>query len=415
MKRLLVLALAALLVPAVASAKKKKRHPFVHESLGDGWFFVLPAKARVGCGYTNGAGSLDVEGAELDLSLRVRPELRLRTTAARIALELGYRHAETFGYSLREGRFDAGLSASARLGAGFRGGARGDLAYVWRPAWPDLYQPILGERGEPTGLLGETDRYSHFDLGGEGWVGWRASKAFEIDLYGGYRDRRYRIDPAFDAVLAPTHVVPFTSYRIAGGARADGRIDLFRWLVDLGLESIHYRYQYARDRETGLTHAGPGGPIANPLQRFFRVSIREKNRFWIRALRTHAGIGLYYGHNEDIFEGYYSYDDFGGEVSIRVRPIGALAIEAEYEPIARRYGNSSKPNGERTAAFHRALLRVEYGFWRRRLTPFLEASLRVSSTNFPDYVPFENPPGQLYDIDFDYLNVRALAGLELEL
>ena len=64
---------------------------------------------------------------------------------------------------------------------------------------------------------------------------------------------------------------------------------------------------------------------------------------------------------------------------------------------------------------HRALLRLEYGLWRRRVTPFVEASLRASSTNFVDYVPFENPSGQPSAIDFDYLNLAARVGVELEL
>ncbi len=387
MRRALLIALVPLLIAA-------KRHPLVHESVGDGWFFVLPAKARLGLGYQNGSGSLDVEGGAAELAIAARPELRLRTTAARIALDLGYRHVETFGYRLREGRFDAGLIASAKLGAGFRVGAQADLLYVWRPQWLDLYQQ-----------LATTDRYTHLDLGGEGAVGWRASKLFAIDLYGGYRDRAYRIDPAYDGVLDPTHVPPFSSWSAGGGARVEGAAAIVRWLADLRLESIRYRYLYARDAITGLTHSGPGDPPSNPLQRFLRLTLREKNRLWIRDARLHLGVGVLYRHNQDTFAGYYTFDDFGGELSLRFNPFGRFGIEADYEVVGRRYGNSSKPEGDRTAAFHRALLRLEYAFWKRRVTPFIEGALATSSTNFPDYV----------DIDFDYENFSAIGGIELSL
>ena len=60
-----LLLLLLLLFPAPAAAKKKK-HPLVHQSLGDGWFLLLPMKARVGLGWVDGVSYRDETGAGLD-------------------------------------------------------------------------------------------------------------------------------------------------------------------------------------------------------------------------------------------------------------------------------------------------------------------------------------------------------------
>ncbi len=283
---------------------------------------------------------------------------------------------------------------------------------VLRPNWPDLYQP------RADGSLVPTDRFSYFErvltigvtLGRPAFRG-RAEYAYSLS--------DYRDDPSFEPIERPNHIPPGdhdehqARLSLRGGARS----------LKLGgsvlVEQRSYFYQFARDAETGKTHAGPGGPPPNPLLRTVKVEPALELR-WSPSKAFVLKPVLAYAVMTDTFEGYFSYTAPRPSVEVEWSPTSRFRIAAEIESESRRYGPGSYAAGPDHPA-------LDYGDRRmdERLRATLTMSYRVAPswdfvldahgvrrrTNFPSYVPYVNPAEQPYDIDWDYDNASVVFGV----
>jgi hypothetical protein len=110
-------------------------------------------------------------------------------------------HRETPGASERETRGGLDLDARYKAGPDFRLDLEGGLRFSNRPGWLDEYQPT------PTGL-GPTDRYGHLDLRLGAAITAIPLRHQHLRVGLRYTHLDYVDDPAYNAVDAPTHLVP---------------------------------------------------------------------------------------------------------------------------------------------------------------------------------------------------------------
>lgn len=408
-----------------ARRKATRDRSLMYWHLGGQWFMEVPLRAEVAGAFVDGSTYRRVRGGALDVSVSAAPEIRWRGGRFHVAGHVGHDRRETFGYHLPEATTLGSLGVGGRVARRLTLDVRGDVRWVQRPEWPDPYQPLLGVGGEPTGSLKATNRFSFLDLGGTVTLRWRAAKAIKVEASLGYLDRRYEHDPAYDGLVAPTHLAPGDVGRLIGSAGVAGRHGRWRWDVETRIEWLDYRYAFARDPVTGLTHAVPGGEPANPLQDFVRVALRHSGRVSLPA-RTSLSWEAGYLRNEDVHHGYYTWNDLEAGLGFSARPVAGLGIRAGAEARLRWYtsdgygasaGHPTLDGGASLRAEQRIGLgaRMEYATWKRRLRPFVEASWTWNRTNFPDYEPWVNPVGMPYRIDFDWQNIAVRGGLELRL
>ena len=334
---------------------------------------------------------------------------------------MAFNHRETLGFDLPETRLSAGLETEARLTRRWHLDAQGSLGTVLRPGWSDPYQPVLDASGQPTGL-GSTDRYGYDQLRAGLGAGWHP-RAYALRLRGSIERRVYHNEPAWDPILAPTHLVPFDRDTHAVTAHGAGR-----WLrghlkarLRLDVAWTERPFERARDARTGLTHAGLGGEPANPARRDRALGGHLRLGYWWKALASRLRLGGGYQRTEDLFDGYYTHDTWRAGADLRVRPGARLAVEVGYELRLWRYTDDGYAEGPdhppldggealRAARRHALSARVERRSRRPDLTPFLEARWASTATNFPDYEPYVFPANQAYDVPFDHEDLRVELG-----
>jgi len=408
--------------PALA---EKGRHELLRWKLADRWWLAVPLAAEAASGWFDGVRSRQVRGAAFDLEAAAGPELRYLKDRFRVRLEASHRRRETVGASVPEATTLGRLTISGRPVRALTLEGLGGVRLTQRPGWPDLYQPLLDDAGERTGDLASTDRYGFRDLDGRIGARWQASRAFSVAVRAAVQERTYAHDPAYDDLVRPTHVVPADRLRVRGALLARAAAAWWRGTLNFDVDWLAYRFLFARDAGTGLTHSPPGGDPANPLQRFVRAAFLHRSRVRLPWLGAWAEAGLGYGRNQDLHDGYYTWDALEARASAGLRPLKRLRLVLDWSGTFRWYGDDGYQPGPTHPALddgarrreHRseARARLAWDVWRRRVTPFLEASWIHRTTNFPDYEPWTNPPGYPYAIDFDYDNVAVRAGVRVEL
>jgi hypothetical protein len=336
-----------------------------------------------------------------------------RVGPLRLELPLEYQQLHLPGGKLAEYRPSAIFRATLRHFRSVHPYVAAEVAAVSRPRWPDLYQPL------PNGELLRTDRFSYwqrrFELGAQALLG-RSAKARAVFRYS-LLD--YRQDPAFLPVDEPNHLTPSDHQELAlklglgitlGPARL--RFSLDGWQRD-------YFFVFARDRQTGKTHAGPRGLPPNPL---YRLRGAEPELGF--ALRLPFGLArAAYGAQlaDDTFQGYYSSLTHHPSLGLRWSATKHLNIELGAELLLRRYGPDSYAAG-------RSHPPLEFGDRRvdRTGSVQLEAAWKLSSelalvaggkltrrsTNFPDYEPGIFPRSARYDVPWDYDNWQLSLGAQ---
>jgi hypothetical protein len=392
---------------------KKKRTPKPPDPLrSDG--LHLRGRARIGAGAQHGQRERPDDFAPLSAGGMLEPSLR--AGALVLALPLALEQRETPGAQLRRTRGSAQLQADYRIARPLRVSAFARLAFTLRPDWPDLYQPVGSDHRA-------TDRYSYWTRSaGLGLTVHPARKHWLRADYD-YALADYATDPAFDAIGRPNHLTPFDydkhtldidyHYSTGGvrlGAGASGFLrDSF--------------FVFARDAHTGFTHAGPGGPPANPLQRLRGLTPRVELKLDLVADRL--ALELRYAHElqEDTFAGYYSFAGPNPRLALLIDPLPSLQLHAAVELWLRRYG----PDSYRQGIGHPPLDNGDRRYDRRVQAslggelalggPFaltLDARYTHRRTNFPDYEPAVFPASQAYAIDWDYDDLLIAAGLQAE-
>jgi len=415
MKRVLLVMLAATAAlaeeeaePAPAGATPEAKAP------AEAGAPAVEARVNAAAGGFNGwnvrrqAGGLAEVGGALDVSLE--------RGALTLDVPLRASHRQSIGTSLTESKGSAAVEGQWRTGwRHLRLSAALGVLGVWRPNWPDLYQPL------GNGDYAPTSRYSHVD----GIVTLQAAAKPLAHQHGRLKYRFTHStspqDPAFDAFVRPMHLTPMdadvneldASWRYLGkGWAASARVDTFlrfdRWL-------------FSRDAGTGLTHANPGGPPPNPLQTF--AGAEPSLELEGELLDGKLKLGVRYGYEvvRDLFDGYYSFDGHHPRLQVRWRAPLDVELSLQLEAWLRGYG----PNGYAAGGNHPPLAwgdhRVDNrvaatleGRYPLKPQLALTAKFRVvnRATNFPDYVPYTYPATAGYDIKWSYTNVLATAGAE---
>ena len=403
--------------------RKKKKGParLMRWRLGEELRLRVPATLTLRGGQLEGEGSRALSGPFGAATLKAQVALRRRGERWRLYLPIRYSHRETVGYSL--GYRD--LSVGARFKPSKKTAYHLTGRFMLRPDWPDLYQPAVDGLGQPTGELLGTDRYSYtrIELGARHDYRlpsrWRMRARAQV-----YADL-FAIDPAYDPANRPTHLVPKSVTGGAVSARLRGRIfGGLREQVDARVELKHYLHTFSRDAQTGRTHAGAGGAPPNPYQTFVTSSVLTRTSHWLKGPKLRLIGRAGYTFNADTYEGYYSYHRLELGAAIRWVPTSWARLSLSYSWLPSYYTDSGYAAGGshlplddggdlRWSTTQRASARLEFKLWRGQVTPFAHASWLQRDTNFPDYEPFVNPASQPYTIDFDYVNLRAEAGVRL--
>lgn len=399
--------------PTEAGPKKKKKkaeHADFH--LG-AWRGTVAADAELRGGALSGRSTLRTSGALIDASGGVEPAIEHGTWRLGLPITLG--HRETPGAELRETRGGVDLDARYKRSPRFRLDLEAGLRLTSRPGWEDEYQPTA------TGL-GTTDRYSHRDLRLGGAISAIPLRHQHARLGLRLTDYDYTDDPAYDAIDAPTHLVPGdrvevdldASWRHFGdGWKAGGAI---------AFEDRHDDKNYARDAGTGLTHAGAGGPPPNPLyhQISFEPSLGAELDLADDTVELGADLG--YAFVSDRYQGYYSWSGVHPQVHVAAHR-GDLDAKLAAELQLATYGDGSYAAGNGHPPLESGTrrkdtkigLRADAGYTVvHHVAVVAGFDLTRRTTNFPDYVPGVFPAGAQYDVKWDYVNWELSAGVRVE-
>ncbi len=410
------------ILAATTPAADSPKLPEIRNRIGKFWLLMVPMSAEASTGYASNWKQRKAQGGLLNLQAEAVPTMRYKRGRFKVALPLSVSYRETFGFSLREVRLREGLELSGRPWKWLEGSLAVTLDHVLRPSWSDFYQPLLNSDGTPT-QLGTTDRYSYnaWSLSGELTVPYDLGGS---SLSGGFKRRVYSVDSAYDPVLSPTHLTPYD--RDIYYASLSSMLDLgkgFSVRLKGRIQAIRDPLTYARDAGTGTTHSGPGGTPANPKQEFLRWDTGLRLSGWFPSLNTRLVLNLGFEQNLDTFQDYYTWSAPSGELSVRVRPVRLLSVEASYGLTWRTFtdqgyqqgpGHPALDEGElRQMVKQRFASRVTYAFWGKQIVPYLEMVWQSAQTNFPDYEPYVFPAESAYDIDFDYSWLTIMTGLEM--
>jgi hypothetical protein len=401
--------------PPRPEKKKKKK-----KARGDaGWTVagfqvaVDTVEATSATGFLHGHGTLDADAAFLEAGAEARFEAERGRWRLRAPVEAA--HRSTAGASLDESDGAVGLELRYRKSRLLRLTAAAEIAGVWRPDWPDQYQP------QPGGGYAPTDRYSHWDRELELGVASSPWKRNHGRLKYDYTIVDYRSDPNFDPLDEPTHLVPsdHSRHRLRGSWSRNGDRTSLDASLELSVKS--YFFAFARDAGTGLTHAGAGGAPPNPLQRLIgvepAVGVEREIGDW------QLEVDYSFEVVDDVFEGYYSYTGHHPGIELS-RKLGDHRVGIEGELWWRRYG----PGSYAESASHPPLTygdrrvdrkgKIELAGEYRVATSWLATaatSLVSRRTNFPPYRPGVFPSSRQYSIDWNYDNWQLMVGIEHEL
>lgn len=371
-------------------------------------------ESEAGVGWQHGLGVRRFESSLLELRAAWSPWRRLGPL--RLELPLAYQQRQLPAAKLSEYGAEASARVSLQRWRWLEPQAALEVGAIWRPNWPDLYQPTAD------GELLSTDRFSYwrrrYELGLQALIG-RSTKARAVYDYTLWD---YRQDPSFEPVSAPNHLTPSDHQEHALGLSLTSTFGPVRARLGLDLWSRDYFFVFARDRLTGKTHAAPRGAPANPLYapRGAEPSLGFTLRFPLGTLRANYGVQLI----EDPFQGYYSAVEQHPSLSFRASPSARLSLELRGEAWLRRFGPDSYAAGRShpplTFDDRRVDRRSSVGFEARfRLTNDCElvgsGNWTHRRTNFPAYQPGIFPRSGRYSVAWNYDNWQAILALRFRL
>jgi len=371
----------------------------------DGWKLDLMAGAYGGAFdglYTRtDSGGLAIVDAAL--------EARLRTGDWMVTVDADAGHVQRVGTDLNETRFAGAVEVESRISSRWRLGAFAGADYTYRPGWPDQYQR------RQDGYMRPTDRFTHLDWDVGAFVVASTGRRAFLRLGYGFSSMAYVDDPNYDATDDPTHITPKDS--VLHHVHLSWRRLAEAWLlaIDLDLRRREYADVPARDAVTGNSSG-------NPMEVFHQFEPGVELELKHLAERLDLSFRYAYEVQQDIWEGYYSYGGHNPRLIAELAITDHLSAEVKLEAWWRQYGPDSKRPSEledgKQRWDHRAEARGRLRWiFAGGLSAFGEVDYYVRETNYPDYVPGVNPPPprleyKYYDIDFDYANLTAFAGIE---
>ncbi len=370
--------------------------------------FDLDLKAATLAGGFDGYGVRRQSGGMAVLEASAKPEYRGEGWYLDVPFRVA--HRQTFGTELSETKGSLDLEpwyvSSKRLRLGLEAGMFG----ANRPSWPDLYQRT------DTGYLPPTDRYSYFAWRGGAQL-W-ARPAARQHLRASYRFASYDYseDPSFDPDPLNGDVMHLTPRdRTEHELDTSWRYHQETWKIGLALDYVHreYRTLLARDR-------GDGGvdPFVNPRQRLDMWQPSAEVGFKRMGGKLEITLGYGLDVRNDPYQGYYSLTAHVPEAKARVAlsdKLGAtLGVKGWYATYTADGSTRLEPGATRRKD---SRTEVEGGIgYAVGAGLALQARLGLvkRSTNYRDYVP-STTTNRGFDIQFDYTNVTALAGLQYKL
>ena len=409
-----------------AGETDKTEIPSINKRINKRWRFLMPTMIETGAGYLSGDGVHTDAGPVIVVNLGVDPHFAFRKRKLKVGVTADYQSRESLGFSLAERHLYGGPFIDIRFKKKYTLSLFGEAGQMFRPGYPDPYQPKLDANGDRTGALLPTSRFSYFHAAGGADFSVKFQKRLSGKVYSEYAYRNNAADPSYDAVDNPTHLVPGDRHRARAGLGLSGYVGerIWRYMLDVRLDWTRYLDTVARDAKTGLTHAAPGGEPSNPMQRFLRIRIRERNSFRLYKQVLKGVLAADYTRNIDTFEGYYTWNQLGADVGVSLDPIHVLHLAAAYAFEYRRYTengyqeSSNHPpldNGDsiRISLSHGVKGGIDVALKPDGLRLFVEGSWRKVNTNFPDYEPGVFPSSAQYRIDWDTLSYFIIGGVRL--
>jgi len=406
-----------------ASEQKESTAATTRAKDTEGLQFALQLDAQLGAGALNGDGfhrPLDDGFAPMTVvDVDAEPALRLGDFA--LSLPSSVRMRETWGAHLSRTDARSLLSLDYRPLRALKLTVEGGAAASIRPGWLDPYQPVddLPDNG-----LVPTDRRSRTQLLASARVfAVPASKTFARLRYDFARTTTTR-DPAFDALERPNHLAPRDNDEHALEASWKTTLDLLKPALGVGLQRQEWFFVFARDRGTAATHASPGGEPANPLQILHAAWIEPEAELALPGGIASVDVGWRVRVVDDLFQGYYSRLENRFRLGIDAAfgpPDLQLATKARFSFTNVDYGEDGYAAGKthppldfgdhRMARTDGVSLSARFPA-RAPLRAFVDIDASSQLTNFPDYAPGVFPVHAAYELDWDYSNVAALAGVE---
>jgi hypothetical protein len=374
--------------------------------------FAATVEARVSGGYQSGRKTRRFDSAVVKAEGKL--ELGYRFSSFELLVPFEVAHTEPLALSLRETKGSLGAELAWRPSREFRPSVGVSLLGALRPNWPDPYQPLA------SGALASTDRHSYLERRAEVALTSIPFKRQRAKLGYLFSVREYVQDPHFDAIFRPNHLTPgnYWEHRVSPSWRS------FFGALSVGVSAeLYYRkylYEFARDRWTGKTHAGPGGPPPNPLMTFLGVTPELSVKYEILSgldLRPRFAVTF----NHDPFQGYESFAELHPELDLTWDVTPRFRTDLGIEAYFRSYGDEGYRRGVGHPPLDIGDTRTDRRWVASTGISYLVASgtrvgidVRAEDrvTNFPDYEPGQFPSGQAYDIDWDYRNLGEYVWLE---
>jgi hypothetical protein len=388
--------------------------PDISAKLNKKWTFEMPLDVKAGAGYMSGDETHTDQGAIFILDLGIDPSFSYRKKKLKVGLAADFSERETFGFHLPYRDISGGPFIDVRFKKKYVLSINGEAGNQFRPNWPDLYQPKVDAAGNRTGKLLATDRFSYLHAEGGANFEVRFKKNLNGNVFAEYYYQNNIEDSNYNEVDDPAHLVPGDRYRIRGGVGVDGYVGkrIWRYSIDVRTDWTQYLKTFARDAKTGLTNAAP--------------RIRERNSFRVYKQILKAVLAVDYTRNIDVFQGYYTWNQWGGEAELDVSPVERLTLDVGYSITYKKYttdgyqetdNHPSLDNGDQIRMNFCQTIRggVEVSIFFEELKLFVEGGWTRNKTNFPDYEPGVFPAGGAYRINWDYVNYQIVGGLKASL
>lgn len=312
-----------------------------------------------------------------------------------------------------------------------------NYSFVYRPEWPDLYQPnpyLYSASYNPDDItLDSTDRYSYHLYNPEAGFSYRIKDTMNLNLETGYARKKGFEDPHFDPSL-PGHLTPDNYSKVYGDIsfKNFNNRRLFNYKISNHYYVLKSDDELSRDRITGRTHyiTGP-----NPLYEEWHNKTELDLILVIGKLNMKIRPFYAYRINTDTFQGYYSYTEHDFGIKIQQRLLKKkLKWSAKGERRLRTYTDDGydyySATGGHLPLTDGSVLYKNYWIVNLKVSYDLGKSIEIfgkymykeKETNYPSYVPGVNPttditqPGtKNYDINFSYTNQRFDLGVKYSL
>jgi len=291
-----------------------------------------------------------------------------------------------------------------------------------RPKWPDLYQPnpINYAAGVTQNniVLGVTDRFGYTQYEPELTFAYLLSKdtSFFSSLL--YSDKTSVQDPSFTAAK-PTHVVPssYTKSELQLGLKHKlSNMDL-RW--NNTISKLTSKVELARDAIVGKTNYTT---LPNPL--YSENNIISDVSLDYSVIKDVMVVTPEYSfeYNSDVYQGYESYMQNSFALAFEHELVkDKFSYKLQSSASFRNYGPNSYGVGKTTTHlptkdgkrlyknYFKASIGTSYKVLKN-LEVYLDGTLDMKKTNYPDYVMGVNPVNKNYNIKFNYNNYSISSG-----